>query len=179
MTELIDELSRLPSEIAPPPSLEGRVATHLRRHGLLRPARFALPKWRPLAAALALLVAGGLAGYLVGTERPAPIGVFEPRFMLLLLPPTPAAGTESDRAAAYGEWASRIRSQGYQIAGDRLAAGPGVVVGATGSQSGEAAELLGFFVVSAADTAEAVELARTSPHALGGGRIVVRAIDTP
>ena len=46
-----------------------------------------------------------------------------------------------------------------------------------GAAASEAAELQGFFVVSAASQAEAVSIARSSPHYRNGGRIVVSLID--
>lgn len=177
MNEPLDELSRLPRETAPPAGLEGRVAAALRRHGLLSTHR--RWQWSHLAAAVVVFAVGAVFGRLAVPERGAPLGRSEPRFLLLLLPAGPDTGTEAERVAAYGAWASRQRAGGRQITGDRLAPTPGVVVGAAGAEATVPDELTGFFIISAADAAEAIEVARTSPHAEGGGRVIVRPIDTP
>lgn len=169
-------------EVAPPPELEDRVVAALRARGLLaRPHRSA---WWRVAAALVIFGAGWGAGSIrSATNAPA---ADEPLFALLLYGAPDDAARENDRIAAYRAWAQGIAASGRRVTGERLEPGAAVLsssgsvgMGPTTAAAADAGRSLqGFFIVSAASIDEASALARQSPHALAGGTIVVRPIDT-
>lgn len=163
-------------DLEPPPHLEGRIVERLRANGLLRSGR---PRTRPWLAAAALFVLGTSLGawWRTPTKEVPPAS----RFLLLLYPgqATPQSLVDRDVSARdHGAWVAALRKRGRAVSGERLAPGADAAVGFEGSTAPEPAPQ-GFFVVGAPTLADAVELARESPHVQGGGRIVVRTIDTP
>ena len=162
--EVAAALHSLPREMAPPAHVGVRLASRIRR-----PSRTRGPIWR--AAVAACLVAAAFAAGRVTAPRtvtPAPAGQ---KFALLLYG---GGSGGDDRAAEYGAWAVEARRSGRQVSGERLAD--------TSMQTGmpipEVEPVRGFFIVQAADAAEALALARRHPHA-AVGTVVVRPIDTP
>jgi hypothetical protein len=170
---------QLPREIEPPAGLEERVVAGLRSAGALRPAP---RRWtaRDLVAAAAVFLAGLTVGaYLLPDNSHQPNR--QPRFLLLLYPNDPAQPTqigEDALAREYGAWAAGLRGSGRMVTGDRLAGEPRMAVGGADARSLDTT-LQGFFIVGADSLDEAARLAEASPHVRHGGRVVVRAIDTP
>lgn len=167
----------------PPATLEARVEKSLIAAGLLRGGR-GRRDWRaPLMLALAVGVVCFAAGFVVGAARHTLDGPkasqHTPRFALLLYgapvgQPSPSDVEEHER------WAARLATEGHSIYGEKLVSGEVSLLpsraGANPINLPDAA-LQGFFVISARSEAEAVEVARSSPHYRHGGRIVVRRIE--
>lgn len=197
---------RLDAEIDPPPHLKRRVERSLRARELVTPrSARGTPTWFRIggAAAAALLLmaggfwlgalasgAGGGAGLLVvGSDRdaePAAGAGSETRYVLLLYEGDDFRPTADEDAlvAEYRGWAVDLDSTGALVSGEKLdetgtlleaPGGDGVALpgGDHGSPLGR---LGGYFVISAANRAEAVAIAGTCPHLQHGGRIVVRPI---
>ncbi len=169
---------QLAPEIEPPADLEQRVVAGLRAAGALKPGR---RRWamRDLVAAAAMFVVGLTVG--VYGWRGSPETADGPRFLFLLYPdgPSQPRGPGEDAIAReYAAWAAGLRRSGRIVTGDRLSRGRRADVG--GADGGSLDSTLeGFFIVGADSLQEAVHFAEGSPHVRHGGRIVVRAIDTP
>ncbi len=143
------------------------------------------PAW-PLAlraaAAIALLLAGGLAGRLVPDgpiQGQRAFAVPEGSYLLAI------RGTEPDRRAdgrplmpEYVAWESDLERDGILLAAEKLMDGGGRWVSGMepGEQDPGSLELRGFFLIRAASYDEAVSIASTSPHITYGGTIEVRQI---
>lgn len=197
---------RLDPEIDPPPRLKRRVERSLRARELVTPrtAR-GTPTWFRIAGAAAaalLLMAGGFwlgalasgaggdAGRLVvGSDRdaePAAGAGSETRYVLLLYEGDDFRPTADEDAlvAEYRGWAVDLDSTGALVSGEKLdetgtlleaPGGDGVALSG-GDHGSPLGRLGGYFVISAANRAEAVAIAGTCPHLQHGGRIVVRPI---
>ena len=84
----------------------------------------------------------------------------------------------------YMDWADRMRAEGRLKGGQKLMDEPGRVLRASGGKVSvtdgpyaESKEVLGgYFIISAADYAEACRLAETTPHLKFGGEVEVREI---
>jgi hypothetical protein len=192
-------IGRLDPEVDPSPHLERKTERSLRARGLLAPRT---PAWFRLAGAAAaalLLVAGGFwlgaiaGGPGGGADRLAAPSAGDAdstdaaqQYVLLLYEGDDFRPTSDEQAlvAENRGWAVGLAREGTVVAGERLdetgillerpggegAALPG---GDHGSRLGR---LDGYFVISAADRAEALAIAGTNPHLRHGGRIVVRPI---
>ena len=160
--DLSAALRRLPREMTPPSHVAASLSRSLGRR------RSAATVFR-LAVAATLVVAAFSAGRFTASRSPTPLPGQKFAFLLY----GGAAGGD-DRAAEYGAWAVDARRAGRSVSGERLADAAFTVGGALA----EPAPLRGFFIVSATDTSEALELARRHPHA-AVGTVIVRPIDTP
>lgn len=110
------------------------------------------------------------------------------QFMLLLYDrPGDWLGLSSEQMqkviAEYSAWAERMREAGKLVAAEKLRDEGGRVLGRDGVvvavDYAEAKEVLGgFFLVEAADYEEAVQLARSCPHARYGARTEIREVQT-
>jgi hypothetical protein len=121
-----------------------------------------------------LVFTSGVAVGRIFEARPVAEG--KPRF-LLLLHGAPQVGSPEDEArivASYRAWADGLRADGRFVSGERLGE-PSVVVPA--ASLGEIDGIRGYFVVSAEDLDDAVDVARRCPHAARGGRVIIRPID--
>jgi hypothetical protein len=168
----------------PPAELEQRVLATLTQRGLLAPrgrsSRLG-PRMRvaaAIAAGVALFAAGTLAQRL-SSERSVTTDQ-SPRFALLLYGGSEEGGEAAElaRVNEYRNWARRIAERGRYIAGEKLDTlaldvTPSV---ATGGPTRSPDALAGFFIIGAANAAEAEAFARSCPHLRHGGRIVVRPI---
>lgn len=182
----------LDPEIDPPPALRRRVERDLRARGLLGPR---IPTWQRAAGMVAaglLLIAGGfwLGAIASGAPRGAPTvseTTAEDRFVLLLYEDeafTPEAD-EDALVAEYVEWAVSVAGRDIGITGEKLADAGTLLEGADAAgvdlpdeaQGSAFGRLTGYFVISVENRAEALEVARTSPHLRHGGSIVVRPIE--
>ena len=163
-----DQLAR---ELDPARDLEDRTVAELQRAGLLRSRRPHIQGWVLAAASLLLFLSGVAAGRAL--DRPAAPDD-RPRFVLLLMdsPPAESAEAELRIVADYRQWATTLREEGRFVSGVRLD-DRGEAIPAP-RQSGERLE--GYFVISAGSLEEAVNIAKTCPHAARGGRIVVRPV---
>ena len=100
-------------------------------------------------------------------------------------PTTPqqsAADSAAERAlvAEYSAWAGRLAAAGSLVMAEKLADDPLTVLAANGATQlprFTADELGGFFVIQAADSAEAFRIARECPHLKHGGTVQVRRIE--
>jgi hypothetical protein len=112
------------------------------------------------------------------------------RYVLLLHGParnrTTAADAAADSAneaalvAEYSAWAGRLAGEGKLLAGEKLADDPHSMLAANGAVDVPrftADEVGGFFIIQAADSAEAYRIARECPHLKHGGTIQVRRIE--
>ena len=93
-----------------------------------------------------------------------------------------AADSAAERAivAEYSAWARGLAAAGSLVMAEKLADDPLTVLaasGATEATRGTADELGGFFVIQAADSAEAFRIARDCPHLRHGGTVQVRRIE--
>jgi hypothetical protein len=185
-----DELNNLHALRAgpnPPAALESRVVQSLRQRELLRRKNILPRILIASAAALLLLVGGWFAGRMFPLTR---VATSQPRFILLLESSgrsaepqiTHDSQEEQKRAQEYVQWARSLRVGGRSVSGERLAdSGEALdLLGASDEQwKPSSGSLQGFFIISAANLAQATDLARRCPHLRYGGRIEVRPIDTP
>jgi hypothetical protein len=170
-----------------PGALEGRVVGALVQSGRIRRH---VP-WLRVAACLAAAVIMFAGGWMVGRSYHGPQARNSGNRFLILLQaggvstadePPHGSAEEENRVSEYVAWMRGLRADGHLLQGERLADSGGEL-----NSSGESdtqwsladGAVVGFFVVSAPDLAQAVELARGCPHLRHGGRIEVRPIDTP
>jgi len=146
-----------------------------------------------IAAVLAAAFLGGLAGYALGVRRPAadvgaaaPMVESSPTYMLLLRDGTigPVAPERSEvLIAEYTRWARRLAASGRLVQAEKLEDEGRIL--APGDEGGRVARLEpaseervgGFFIVRAADVAEATRIALESPHLRHGGVIELRQVE--
>jgi len=93
-----------------------------------------------------------------------------------------AADSAAERAivAEYSAWARGLATAGSLVMAEKLADDPLTILAASGATEairGTADELGGFFVIQAADSAEAFRIARDCPHLRHGGTVQVRRIE--
>lgn len=178
----------LDPEIDPPSRLGRRVERSLRARGSLAPRTPAWFRLAGAAAAAAVLLAGGywLGATTGGANGAAELDPAETRYVLLLYEGEdfrPSAN-EDALVAEYRGWAVGLAREGSLVAGEKLEesgmlldtpAGEGAML-PKGDHGSPLGRLGGYFVISAADRAEALAIAGTNPHLRHGGRIVVRPI---
>lgn len=182
--ELPEELVRRLRSWPEPPlddrPMEDRVVAALRDRGHLDRAAERRRRWRPAlaAAALATTAIGGFALGRVSATAPDDRAGAEDRrarFVLLLrerVEAPPAGGrAEADLTDRYTRWAARQRADGIVEMGAKLA-DESTVVGSPGEDS----RISGFFVIRARSLAEAMDLARSTPHHERGAPIEIRPI---
>jgi hypothetical protein len=173
-------LRGLIAEAGVPPGLEARVEESLRTRGLLdarRPRTLSVPL--AVAASLLCLVGGLLIGARIGGEPSRAAHGDAPRFALLLY----GGGSSTDDAgsvALHRAWATNLARSGHDVYGEKLA--PAVLSPSPAGDPRAVVEppdigLQGFFVVTAADEAEALAIARSLPHFRAGARVIVRRIE--
>jgi hypothetical protein len=121
-----------------------------------------------VAAAAALVTGAFLLGRVTAPRAPS---AGEPHEFVLLLYGGEPAGAADDRVKEYAAWASRMRDEGRQVSGERLAE-ESWTVGAGPADS----PLRGFFIVQARDQQDARALAEAHPHARYGGTVVIRPV---
>jgi len=158
------ELRAMREESMPRPEMEHRVIEALRARGQIRHHGFA--RWWGIAAALLLFAAGFGAGSWK-SHRSAP-GGDRSQFVLFLYGSESSTGSVAEHKA----WARQLASEGKLAGGEKLTQES---FAADGSASAE--PIGGFFVIQAADWPQALEMARSCPHARHGGKVVVRKID--
>ena len=168
-----------------PAELEARGTRSLSESGLIDAAapRRGVPRfgsvWR-IAAGVALFLAGFASAQLrQGGDTPPGNSAPGDRYALLFYP-----GGANDRGvddvAANRSWAHELIAAGHEVSGEKLDPG-GVLVANLGDLPAgtlpDGPPLQGFFVISAGSEAEALSIARSSPHFRNGGRIVVTRIE--
>lgn len=168
-----DTFAALPREVPMPPDLEDRVVKAL-QHARPSPAPRTGSRWWQLAAAIVLISGGFAAGRADFAASPAD----QPgrRYLLLLYGSTTSGPAEEEaRVAEYAAWARTTLGDrmvaAEKLTNTRLVLGPDAPVPDPGREPN------GFFLVRAADRAEAERLAATCPHLRHGGTVVVRDID--
>jgi hypothetical protein len=176
-----DPLRVLPREVDPPPALRERVRETLRSRGRLRPRR---RRVLAVSAALAAAVLLFLAGRLSARVRD-PWSDSRPEFVLLVY-----EGPGFDRSAGvpalfaeYDAWARGLQARGLLLHGRALERGSTLLQASGGRVSVEphevaadAGTITGFFILRAADSAQALAIARTCPHLKHGGTLILRPI---
>lgn len=140
------------------------------------------------AAALVVLVVGGVAGFGVGSLRSAEpdrvgdMAVAEPDTTdqyLLLVHETEAVEQAVREVgmpaiiAEYSEWAGDLARRGRLVSAEKLSETTDWI----GTDASPTSPVSGFFLIRAASLEEALAIARESPHAHYGGIVEVRAID--
>jgi hypothetical protein len=144
-------------------------------------SRPAWPRRWAWAASLVLAFATGTLAPTVWLRARA-IGTETPQYLLLLAaPPRPRLPEAADRAVVdeYRRWAASLAARGQLVSAQRLRNGAGMVLTAQGNAAyvpGDS-EIGGFFLIRAASEAEALAIARRSPHLKYGGTVVVRPVD--
>ena len=116
--------------------------------------------------------------------------VAKERYVLLLHGPARNRSTAADAAAdsaneqalvaEYSAWAGRLAGEGKLLAGEKLADDPLTMLVSNGTREVPrytADEVGGFFIIQAADSAEAYAIARECPHLKHGGTIQLRRIE--
>ena len=119
----------------------------------------------------------------------APASATKQKYVLLLHGPArtrpltqpTAADSAAERAivAEYSAWARGLAAAGSLVMAEKLADDPLTILAASGATEaigGTADELGGFFVIQAADSAEAFRIARDCPHLRHGGTVQVRRV---
>lgn len=172
----LDETAALGHGPDVPAALEARVVGALRAEGLIR-TRGLSPLVMRIAASLLIFVGGAIAGRFAWPEtspqRPSDAPA---RYLLLLAGDVTPAADGSTRAAEYGEWARSVAARGIAVSGEELSTHAQVVSQKPSATFPDLSSAGGYFLISAADDAEAVSLARTCPHVKYGGSIVVRRV---
>lgn len=164
---------------APPTELQQRVLRTLAARGLVRRRTTWLKHLTTLAAAAALLV----IGFAVGSRRSNADVDLDPRYALLLyddpLSTTDPAARDSI-VAEYRRWSASLRERGQLVLGEELGREVASVpdFGTGFSEERGRYQLGGLFIIRAATLADAVNLARETPHARLGGVVTVRPITT-
>ena len=125
-----------------------------------------------------------------GTTVTTSMNSTQERYVLLLHGPARNRGTAADIAAdsaneqalvaEYSAWAGRLAGEGKLLAGEKLADDPLTMLVANGTADVPrftADEVGGYFIIQAADSAEAYRIARDCPHLKHGGTIQLRKIE--
>ncbi len=166
----------------PPLALEENIIMELRDKNLLHPPARFLSVAR-IAAAVALLLTGGAAGYVLSpSETPQSSNVQQPMFALFLHETIdPHENTEA-LVAEYSAWARNLHAGGRFVTGEKLGTDGQILMksndGTAAQEIDIAAEILsGFFIIQAQDYKEAIAIASGCPHLKYGGKIEVRRID--
>jgi hypothetical protein len=167
-------------------------------HTLSAPPRFGRRAAFSVVAVAASLFVGVLLGRSWSTAAsnpvaPAPVATTIPKEKYVLLlhgparaVPSTAAQSAADSAreralvAEYSAWAGRLAAAGSLVAGEKLADAPLTMLTSTGAVATPrftADEVGGFFIIQAADSAEAYRIARDCPHLKYGGTVQVRRIE--
>lgn len=186
-------MNALPPNLVPPPDLEQRVVTRLKREGLIHsePTQEIDMKRIHLTwavAAAVLLIVGLVLGRMpaAGVSESAKAIDSRQQYALMLYEdaayqtaPTAAA---SDRVAEYTNWARQLATDGTVVGGEKLA-DSGVLLAASEPNaarvpSSDIGALAGYFVIRAKDENDAARIAATCPHLKYGGRISLRRIET-
>lgn len=154
-------------------ALETAVIALSTRGGLIMDAR------KALAAAVVIALVGGAAGFGIGATRAEVPDADRGRQYLLLVHDNAAverAVQEQGMEAIverYATWARGLADDGRLVSAEHLTAAPDWIGATTPSSS----SISGYFLIRADSREEALEIARTSPHAQLGGVLEVRAIE--
>lgn len=171
----------------PPPHLEESIMNELAERGLLTPS--GSPRKRQLfqlAAALALLILGGISGYVLGTGREQPVEPKHqnPLFVLLLHETPNPAENMAELVSEYGQWARGLYSGGRFVTGEKLRETGRVLTNSNGQiaisegvRTNGTSMLGGYFIIEAKDYDDAVRIASECPHLKYGGTIELREIE--
>lgn len=134
-----------------------------------------------LSGALAAgFVLGFASGQFRGAERSsAPAVQPTPRFLLLLHEPALAIALEPGesraRVAEYAAWARSLYADGRLVMAEKLGDEPGAWLPTAPHAADDVVS--GFFLIVAENAADALNVARASPHLKYGGRIEIRRIE--
>jgi hypothetical protein len=184
---LLASVRSLVQQTSIPKQLEERIVRSLNDNGLLRqPVRAA---WRiPLLVAIAAGIVCFATGLHVGSKnsmrvdsdtRAAPSLSSDTTRYMLLLYGNPSQDAAVDDVAEHHQWARDLVRAGHSVYGEKLDDAASLVTARSSNiefaaPTGETIE--GFFVISAKSAADALVIARNSPHVRHGGRVVVRRV---
>ncbi|MGD8375558.1 MAG: hypothetical protein PVF68_05405 [Acidobacteriota bacterium] len=183
-------MDSLSPEMEPPAALEERVLRTLRDQGLVRAIVPARPRdrLRPVAVAVSLVLALAL-GFAGGRLIPGAAGAPSPDYILLVRPGpgeiTPVGDEEAMRRfGEYSRWYRDVAARGRMVGGEKLVDDGGFVLSGDGvaplpTAMSATGAVEGYFLIRAADDAEAERIASTCPHLKYGGVLEVRRIDRP
>lgn len=179
----------LANEIEPPDGLEDDTLRLLRQRRLVRSGGHWWHAPRPavwgvaLAACLATLIIG------IGVGRASVEPELPRASFILFLHAGPEFDAFSDanfaaRFEDYNRWVAETRGSGHFITGEQLD-DTGVMILPDGRggiverrvSAGPDGDMLGMFLITAADYDEATRIAQTLPHLEYGGRVSIRRVD--
>jgi hypothetical protein len=136
------------------------------------------------AAAVAIFVAGYLAGGVRPDAEPAAAGLARYALFLYEDDMFEATRPEAELVAEYRAWAGGLAERGRLVAGEKLTAEGRLLDGRSDSivvtprgVTADPGVLTGLFIIRAASEAEALAIARSCPHLRYGGRVDVRLIE--
>lgn len=180
-----DPLRVLPREIEPPSALRARVTATLRARGRLR------PRYRPALRAAALAAAAVLVFMVFMAGRWSGHGKLRSsdarsEYALLLYQDSSFVDHPPGTPSYFGEysaWAQSLNARGRLVV-DRALDSTSTMLHALGGDvrvelrevGTDAGRMTGLFIIRAADSSEALAIARTCPHLRHGGIIAVRSI---
>ncbi len=159
----------------------------LSRRGLLTSSTSLRSRsWFQLAAALVLLILGGVSGYGIGTgtEEQVSPKPQNPLYVLLLYEsPNPSENT-AELVREYGQWAGGLATGGRFVAGEKLRETGRILTRSNGElgiregiRTNGSSILGGYFIIEAGDYDEAVKIASECPHLKYGGTIELREVE--
>ena len=168
------ELGQVPSP--PPPEMKARILQDLTGLGLVAASRRSQPQWIPWAAAAALAVIGfGLGRETAGRAPTAGrTGAAEAGQRYVLLLNGGGSTTPEENAARrkeYGDWLNDLSRRGMGVDGQELVGERHDLPEERGGPP-----VVGYFVITARNESEALEVAKTTPHLRHGGGVTVSAI---
>ncbi|MEX1140660.1 MAG: YciI family protein [Bacteroidota bacterium] len=166
----------------PPSDLEENIIMELRDRNLLHPPIrfFSLSR---IAAAVALLLTGGAAGYFLSpSETPQSSQAQQPMFALFLHETIDPRENTKALVAEYSLWARNLHTSGRFVTGEKLGTDGQILMKSNDGIEAQEIDfstenLSGFFIIQAQDYNEAMTIASGCPHLKYGGKIEVRKID--
>ncbi len=177
-----DPLRVLPREIEPPAALRERVTATLRARRVLRPRSRTTLLAAALAAAAVLVF---VIGRWSGSGKPQSSDA-RSEYALLLYQDANFLDHPKGTPSYYGEysaWARSLKNRGLLVVDRALDSTSTMLHRLDGGVRAElrevatdAGRMTGLFIIRAADSAEAMAIARTCPHLRHGGIIAVRSI---
>ena len=132
------------------------------------------------AAMVALLLVGGTAGYLVrggAAQQAAPLTQGS-TYLLLVRGSVPNVIEGANVVGEYAAWAESLARAGRLVEGRKLTDEPGRWVAQPAAREIRTrSDVSGYFLVSASNYEEIVQLAQSSPHVRYGGTFEIREVD--
>jgi hypothetical protein len=174
-------LPRLETPATPAPGVVVALHTQARRRWVRLSLAYAAGLLLVFWAGRSLAPTDRLGPLLPAVPAAAPTTGSLPTWLLLLREPTgapivaPGTSAAEEVVREYGMWAGSLAQTGQLVSAEKLA-GPATHWLPEALPS-EATTISGFFLIRAADSADATRIALESPHVRRGGTIELRRID--